>query len=105
MFLSDDSANPFKSRVPDTNAPVTVIQPGSFLVLWADEQGSQGELHLNFKLAADGEAIGLYYKDGRAIDVYSFGPQQENVSMGRENDGGATWKSFAIPTPGLSNIF
>jgi hypothetical protein len=103
MFLSDDKDDPFKSHISETDAALTTIQPGSFKVIWADEQGSQGPLHMNFKLASDGEDIGIFYKDGRTIDIYTFGAQQENISIGLENDGGSTWKSFAVPTPKMSN--
>jgi hypothetical protein len=103
MYLSDDKSNPFKNRVDDTNAELTTIEPGGFIILWADEQGTQGELHMNFKLSADGEDIGIYYKDGRVIDEYTFGKQEENVSRGLSVDGGDVWQSFANPTPGISN--
>jgi hypothetical protein len=103
MYLSDDRSDPFKNHVDDANDERTTIQPGGFIILWADEQGTQGELHMNFKLSADGEDIGLYYIDGRAIDEYTFGKQQENVSQGLSVDGGNVWKSFTDPTPGKSN--
>jgi hypothetical protein len=103
MHLSDDKTNPFKSKIPTTNPSLTTIQPGGFLVIWADDDKSQGELHVGFKLSNAGEEIGLYYIDGRAIDEYTFVAQSENVAWGRSTDGGATWKVFPTPTPGKSN--
>jgi hypothetical protein len=103
MYLSDDEADPFKNHVPDDEPTLTTIPPGGFLVLWADEQGSQGPLHLNFRLTAEGESIGLYYIDGRKIDVRIFGVQQENISSSRTIDGAGTWTTDATPTPGSSN--
>jgi hypothetical protein len=100
FFLSDNSGNPFKFRIEGS----TVIPAGGFLLVWADEQGSQGKLHANFQLSGSGEAVGLYYIDGRTIDYKDFGPPQtENVSIGRATDGGSTWRSFSTPTPGRSN--
>jgi hypothetical protein len=103
FYLSDDLENPFNSRIKRTNSAKTTIQPGGFLAIWADNNRSQGELHLDFGLSADGEAIGLFYKDGRKIDSYTFGAQTANRSMGLTSDGGATWQTFTSPTPGQSN--
>jgi len=103
MYVSDDKSDPFKSRIPDTDPQKTTVQPGAFLLLWADEDGSQGVLHLKFKLGSSGEDIGLFYIDGRTIDSYSFGAQLENKSSGLTQDGGMAWQVFAVPTPGASN--
>lgn len=103
FYLSDDLANPFNSRIKRTNAAKTTVQPGGFVVIWADNNRAQGELHLDFGLSAGGEAIGLFYKDGRKIDSYTFGSQTTNRSMGLTSDGGTVWQSFASPTPGQSN--
>ena len=103
MYMSDDPDDPFKDKIPTTDPSSTTIQPGEFLRLWADGSTSQGIRHLNFSLSNTGEAVGLYYIDGRTIDEYMFGTQAENVSRGRTTDGGATWGDFATPTPGESN--
>jgi hypothetical protein len=103
MHLSDDPADPFKFEVPDTNADKTTIQPGGYLIVWADETKSQGELHANFKLSVDGENVGLYYIDGRTIDQKTFGPQSDDISYGRTTDNASTWNTFNTPTPGASN--
>lgn len=99
MYLSDDLTDPFKSKIP---AGVK-IPAGGFLLFWADEQGSQGDLHLNFKLSKGGEAVGLYYIDGRRIDDKTFGAQDDNKSFGRTVNGGTSWQQFSSPTPGASN--
>jgi hypothetical protein len=103
MFMSDDKTDPFKSKIKNSNAELTTIAPGGFLLIWADEQGTQGDLHMNFKLSGSGEDVGIFYKDGRTIDVYTFGAQKDDVSMGRQTDGGAVWKSFSAATPGKPN--
>jgi hypothetical protein len=103
MYLSDDKNNPFKSMIPDTDPALTTIAPGGFIVIWADEEGNQGPLHVNFQLNSEGEDVGLFYIDGRAIDSYTFGPQSENKSMGRSGEGGLVWSVMNVPTPGLPN--
>lgn len=99
MYLSDDLSDPFASKIPNG----VTIPAGGFLLLWADEQGSQGPLHLNFKLGKSGETVGLFYIDGRTIDSKTFSSQDDNKSFGRSVNGGATWQQFTNPTPGASN--
>lgn len=103
MYLSDDKANPFNSKIPSDNPTATTIPAGGFIVLWADGSKNQGPLHLDFSLAASGEDVGLYYIDGRKIDEYTFGSQADNKSTGRSTNGGSTWVIFNTPTQGLSN--
>ena len=103
MYFSQDKDKPLGYQIPQTDSSVTTIQPGGFLLLWADGSREQGILHLKFKLNHNGEYVGLYNKDGRKIDGLKFGQQNENTSYGRTSDGGAEWKEFSAPTPGRSN--
>lgn len=103
MYLSDNKTNPFGSKIPTDNPTATTIPAGGYLVLWADNSTDQGPLHLNFGLSNAGEDVGIYYLDGRTIDEYTFGAQNENKSMGRTTDGASTWKIFNSPTPGQKN--
>jgi hypothetical protein len=103
MYLSDDPADPFKFKIPDTDDVKTTIAAKGFLVFWADQSKSQGELHANFKLSSAGESVGIYYLDGRTIDQKSFSAQADDTSYGRTTDGGLPWKVFSVPTQGSSN--
>ncbi len=103
MYFSQDKNEPLGYQIPKTNSSITTIQPGGYLLLWADGETDQGALHLKFKLNQNGEFIGLFYEDGRKIDGQKFSKQNENVSYGRATDGGKTWKQFSEPTPGKSN--
>jgi hypothetical protein len=103
MHLSDDPADPFKFQIPDTNSEKTTIPAHGYLVFWADETKSQGELHASFKVSAIGESVGIYYIDGRTIDQRSFSAQGDDVSYGRTTDAADTWKIFNTPTQGASN--
>jgi len=84
MYLSDDKTNPFKHKIITDNAALTTIAPGGYLIIWADNTQSQGPLHVEFALANTGEDIGLFYKDGRTIDSYTFGLQNENTSTAEQ---------------------
>ena len=100
-FLTDNLTNPAKWSLPDTT-----LQPGAFLLIWADDEPEQGPNHATFKLSANGEAVGIFQAQGEsfvAIDSVTFGQQQTDMSFGRSLDGGAEWQHFANPTPGYSN--
>lgn len=102
MYLSDSIANPFKFRIPTGNTSKTTIPAGGYLVVFADEQGTQGPLHASFKLSQLGEQVGLFYKDGRTIDTRTFGPQEADKSEGRKPDGSSIWSKMN-PTRGSAN--
>jgi len=102
MYLTDDAAEPTQWQIP---AGVT-IDPGAFLLFWADNDEDQGDTHTNFKLSADGEFIGLYESDGNgnvAVDGLTFGAQEADVSYGRCPDGGSNWSLMDPATPADSN--
>ena len=103
MYLSDDKMNPFKHKIPSDNAVLTTIPAGGYLIVWADNTQGQGPLHLELALANAGEDVAIFYIDGRTIDAYTFGVQNENSSFGRTTDGASTWKVFTTPTPGKTN--
>ncbi len=103
MYFSQNKKEPLGFHIPDSDPSLTTIQPGGFLVVWADDAPAQGTLHLKFKLDQDGEYVGLFDKNGRTVDGLKFGTQHGNISYGRSPDGGTTWKEFSTPTPGRSN--
>jgi spore coat protein CotH len=102
MYLTDDLSQPTKWPFPAG----TVIGPGGHLLVWCDGETEQGSLHASFRLNRDGEEIGLLADDAHSnvpLDVFVFGPQQEDISYGRKPDGADTWGAFDPPTPGASN--
>lgn len=102
-YISDNLNNLTKYQIP-INSSVATIPAGGFLLIWADNQSSQGDLHTNFSLSASGEDLVLVAPDGTTIiDSYTFGPQTANISEGREQDGSTNWIFFNIPTPNASN--
>ena len=76
---------------------------GGHLLIWCDDDESQGALHSNFKLSSGGETLALIKPDGTTIiDYISFGSQTTDQSYGRIPDGSDEW-GFMSPTPGYSN--
>ncbi|MBN1211994.1 MAG: CotH kinase family protein [candidate division Zixibacteria bacterium] len=97
-YLSDDGAEVTQWVFPDT-----FIAPGSFLLVWADDDEDQAGLHTNFKLSASGEAVVLSDPALVLVDEIAFGPQNDDVSYGRYPDGGEEWRFYATPTPDGAN--
>jgi hypothetical protein len=109
FYLTDTLANPTQWRVP----PNTGVPAGGYLLVWADGQTNQngqsalGDLHVNFQLDRDGEAIGLFAHVGGSlmqVDAVTFGPQFSNISEGRYPDGGAARQFMATATPRAPNV-
>ena len=76
--------------------------------MWADNHegdnsAADPDLHVNFKLAASGESIGLFNTDGTPIDTVTFGPQASDVSVGRSPDGGMSVAAMTTPSPRAPN--
>ena len=82
-FLSDKADNLDKYDFPEG----TVIPADGYLIVWADEDGSQEGIHANFKLSAAGEDIFLVNPNMEVIDEITFGEQTTDLSMARHPNG------------------
>ena len=81
----------------------TIIEPGGFLLLWADKDSEQGVLHVEIKLSVAGEQIGLFMQDSiTVIDTLTFAEQFDDISYGRYPDGSDSWH-FMHPSPDTTN--
>jgi hypothetical protein len=100
-YLTDDPGKPAKWRFPGP----TTLAPGNYLLVFAsDKDRTMGELHTNFKLAAEGGYLALVRPDGRTV-AFDYGPsyppQRRDISYGLALHG---VRYFAVPTPGHPNI-
>ncbi len=104
MYLTDDLSEPTKWRIPNDNSSATTIQPGGYLLIWADNDIADAGLHAGFELDADaGDQIGLFDTDGiTQLDSITFDQQTPDVSYGRDPDATNNWVTLD-PTPGASN--
>jgi len=94
-------------RIPYGYPEETTIQAGGFLVFIADGNPLAGPRHLDFRLDADGESVGLSYLSGSRVvwlDTLRFTGMPVNQSLGRYPDGAANWQPMFAITPGASNI-
>ncbi len=109
MYLSDDLIVPDKWMIPTGFQAQTTVPANGFLLLWADGDIDDGPTHLDFKLSASGESIGLYDSKLNIIDsIADYPAQADDCSSGRLPDGSWFWQIFSSetvtsPTPGNSN--
>lgn len=98
LYLTDNpETQPDKSQL----GPLSFIAGQGFAEFRADGRNRPG--HVNFRLSADGELIGLCDTDLRKIDRVIFKPQTTNISQGRMPDGMDTLEFFELPSPGVAN--
>lgn len=97
-YLTDTPFEPTKWQLPGG----TVMAPGDYMIIWADEDASQGSMHANFKLTASGESVLLYDTDTLLVDHVDFGEQITDQGYARVPNGSGP---FVIqqPTFGANN--
>lgn len=101
FFLTDDPENPNKWQFPST-----IINPDSYLLIWADDEVDQGAYHTNFKLSKSEEFIGLYSPATNwfaVVDSFSFSEQAADISYGRIPNGLGNLEVLPFPSPGYNN--
>ena len=81
--LSDDSNNLAKWTFPQGS----ILDAGAYLIVWADENGSQAGLHANFKLAAEGEDLFLANPDLTEGQQVVYGTQVADQGYARVPNG------------------
>jgi len=90
--LTDNFSNLAKWTFPDG----TTIPGNGYLIVWADEDGSQSGLHANFKLSGSGENVYLLDADQRIGQGVEFGEQETDMGYARVPNGTG---DFVVKTP------
>jgi hypothetical protein len=83
FYLTDNPSNLDKWDFPAG----TVIPPNGYLILWADEDSSQGPLHCNFKLSINGEFLALLDTALNFVDTLNFPQQIADMGYARVPNG------------------
>jgi len=94
-YLTDNTLNLTKWSFPAG----TIIPANGYLIVWADEDGGQGDLHLNFKLSGDGEHVLLLNANLEIVDDVTFGLQTTDLGYARVPNGTG---AFTIQAPTFS---
>jgi hypothetical protein len=102
MYLTDDPGRPRRWPFPQG----TTINPGGFLIVWADNQPHQGPLHAGFGLSSGGETVAIFHDDANGVVLINsltypaLGPDE---SFGRFPDGSDQLHVFCAVTPAGPN--
>ena len=91
LVFSDNPLNIAKWDLPNA-----VVNPNSYFIIWADEDGNTGDNHTNFKLSNLGEQLILSNSDSTVVDAEFIYPQLDDIAYGRSPNGTG---SFSMLTP------
>jgi hypothetical protein len=95
--VTDEADNPFKFTFPVGST----INPGQYLILYADSDSAPPGHHLGFSLKSEGDEVYVTAPDGMLIDSITFGWQLPDLSIARL--AGGEW-GLAEPTFGAANV-
>lgn len=106
FYITDDLGNRTKYQLQGADGAL-LINPGTYLILWADDQAHQGPKHLNFKLSSNGEELGLYEMVGGELVVHdeaTYDYLPDNYSLARIPDGSGPFVPTGRMTPLSENL-
>ncbi len=105
LNLSDGKKNLTKFTFPEG----VVLAKDAYMIIFCTDYESVEtladgtvEIHVPFKLSADGEKVVIAFQDV-ILDMVRFDAQQKDVSYALKDDG--TWAFCNTPTPGAENKF
>ena len=90
LLFSDNPLNLDKWDLPNV-----VINPNSYFIIWADEDGNTGDNHANFKLSNLGEQLILSNSDSSIVDAEFIYPQLDDIAYGRSPNGTGSFTMLA----------
>jgi hypothetical protein len=82
-YITDNEWNLTKWEIPEG----TLLQPDSYLIIWADEDSIQGSYHANFKLSATAESLTLLNGEGFIADQVDFANLTTDAAWARNPNG------------------
>ena len=99
LFLTDTAGILHKWELPNQTIP-----DNGYAIIWADEDGGQGDMHANFKLSNLGEQLILTNADSVLIDSITYLPQADDIAFARSPNGSGSF-IMQVPTFNSNNDF
>jgi len=99
LFLTDTLELLHKWELPSY-----LIPADGYAIVWADEDGGQGDMHANFQLSNLGEQLILTNTDSLVLDSISFLSQADDIAFGRSPNGSGSF-TMLTPTFNANNDF
>jgi hypothetical protein len=97
-YLSDTKKDILKWKFPIN----TIIEPHGYLIIWADNDTLETDLHATFKLSSSGEEVILTNTQKTIIDKVKFPAQTLDITYSRVPNGTGDFK-WQSPTFNRSN--
>ncbi len=85
-----------------------IIPANEYVLVWADKDEEQGDMHARFKLDAKGETVYLSQlidNNISLLDSIVFGEIPPQCSYAKKSDGSGIWEIHSIPSPMEDNAF
>jgi hypothetical protein len=105
-YLTDTPSDRTLAQIPATDTTKTFIPAKGRIMIWADNEATQGPLHVGFKLSQSGETVILskinYLGNLVKVDSVSFPYLAPNMSYSRVPDGSSNW-IIQVPTFNATN--
>lgn len=79
----------------------TVLEPGEYIIVYADGNPALGSDHAPFKLASSGGRLALFDKSGAGVNLVEIPELETDQSYARDVAG--NWQITDTPTPGQVN--
>ncbi len=95
-YLTDDPTNTYKWQLPKR-----YLNGQSHIVIYASEE--DGDLHCNFKISSQGEALYLSHIKSGVVDSFPAVPLLDDQAFGRFPDGQAQMGILNMPSPNAAN--
>lgn len=109
LYMTNDPALPNKFQFA-SGSPLTVLTPGSYKLIWADDSTEQSVLHTNFKLNDGAGFVGIYTQNASSngifyslIDSVSYPSMNVDHSLAAIPDGSNSFIVTAAPSPNSTN--
>ena len=99
LFLTDTAGILHKWELPNQTIPAN-----GYAIIWADEDGGQGDMHANFKLSNLGEQLILTNSDSIVIDSITYLVQADDIAFARSPNGSGPF-IMQSPTFNANNDF
>ena len=100
-YLSDTASYKQKWMLPAG----TSIAPHAYLIVWADDDRYQLQLHTNFKLSNDSGMLILSDAFGNTIDSMYYGAQLADISYGRYPNGTGAFQAMNVTYAAMNTNF
>ncbi len=97
IFLGPSADDPWAFALP-----TQTLEPGQHLLVWCDDDASEGPLHAPFKLSKAGDGLVLASREA-LLDAVTFGPQGPDRSWARLPEAQGDWLDCASPSPLAAN--